>query len=142
MDKDLLAFVSKNWYLFLALIVILALLIGTEIRRRTRGFKAVGPQEALRLLNDGQAVVLDVRSANEYHAGHLPEARNLPASDLDARIAELEKFKDKTLLVYCQTGNRSAATCARLKRQGYTVFELAGGLNAWVGANLPVSKKK
>jgi rhodanese-related sulfurtransferase len=104
---------------------------------------AVNPAQATMLINREDALVLDVREAGEFIEGHLPDARNIPTAKLSERIGELEKFKDKAIVVCCASGMRSNKACAELKKQGFTkISNLAGGVDAWVGAGYPVKKGK
>jgi rhodanese-related sulfurtransferase len=101
----------------------------------------VGPVEATTLINREDALVVDVREADEFSAGHLPEARNIPLAKLADRISEIEKYKDKPLIVACASGMRSAKGCGELGKLGFTkVYSLAGGVDAWVGAGYPIKK--
>jgi len=102
---------------------------------------SVGPVEATQLINREDAYILDVREADEYASGHLPEAKNIPTSKLAERIGELEKFKDKPIIVCCASGIRSNKACGELKKNGFEkLFNLSGGVDAWVGAGYPVKK--
>ncbi len=103
--------------------------------------KGLSPAEATQLINREDAYILDVREADEFAAAHLPEAKNIPAAKLGERIGELEKFKERALLVCCAAGVRSAKARAELLKAGFTkVHALAGGVDAWVGAGYPVKK--
>ena len=102
---------------------------------------SVNPGEATMLINREDAHILDIREVDEFAAGHLPEAQNIPAGKLAERIAELEKFKDKPIVVCCASGMRSNKACGELKKQGFEkLHNLAGGVDAWVGAGYPVKK--
>lgn len=139
---EYLDFALRHWYLFLALFVILGLLIGNELLHKLRGLKRLSPNQALQLINHEDAVVIDVRDLGEYKAGHLPDARHLPVKELDQRLKELEKFKQRPLILYCSTETRAGSVGARLKKAGFSaVHILHGGLNAWQNANLPLTKK-
>ncbi len=135
-------FATRHWYLFVALFVILGLLIGNELLRALRGVKGLSPNQALRLINHEDAIVIDVRDIGEYKTGHLPNARHVPFKEIDQRLKELEKFKNKPLILYCATDTRASSAGARLKKAGFTaVHSLQGGLSAWQNANLPLTKK-
>jgi rhodanese-related sulfurtransferase len=96
--------------------------------------------KATRLYND-DALILDVREDKEYAAGHIPKARHIPLGQLAGRLKELDKFKDKPVLVTCRSGHRSARACSMLKKAGFaTVYNQQGGIVAWERANLPVTK--
>jgi rhodanese-related sulfurtransferase len=104
---------------------------------------AVNPAQATMLINREDAFILDVREAGEFVDGHLPDAKNIPGAKLVERISELEKYKDKAIVVCCASGMRSNKACAELKKQGFTkIHSLAGGVDAWVGAGYPVKKGK
>ncbi len=101
----------------------------------------VNPVAATLLINREDAVVIDVREADEYAAGHLPEARNIPLSKLADRAGEIEKFKDKPVIVCCASGMRSGKACSELSKLGFAkLHNLAGGVDAWVGAGYPIKK--
>ncbi len=140
--EQYIEFALKYWYLFLALFVILGLLIGNEVLRLLRGITAVNPTRALQLMNHENAVVLDIGREGEYKQGHIPDARHIPQDALKKRLKELDKLKNRPIIVYGRSGSNPASACALLKKSGFeTVHSLSGGLNAWQDANLPISKK-
>lgn len=101
----------------------------------------VSPVEATLLINREDAHIVDVREVDEFAGGHLPEANNIPTGKLAERIGELEKFKDKPIIVCCASGMRSGKATAELKKQGFTkLYSLAGGVDAWVAAGYPIKK--
>lgn len=106
------------------------------------GNDRVSPLQATLLLNRDDALVIDVREANEWTGGHIPNARHIPLGQLEKRLGEIEKFKTRPLIVSCQSGNRSSSACAKLKKHGFEkVFNLAGGIGAWREAGLPMTAK-
>jgi rhodanese-related sulfurtransferase len=108
---------------------------------RIRGIKEVDSVAATQLINHKNALVLDVREESEYKAGHVLNAKLIPLGKLNERIGELEKYRDKPVVVVCRSGARSANACALLGKQGFAeVYNLAGGMMAWQKANLPVKK--
>lgn len=134
-------FIVHNWYLFVALAVVLAMLVGGPLRQMMLGIRQVSIAEAIRLLNHEQAVVLDVREAEEYRSGHIPKAVHAPLSGLSQGLAQLEKFKSRPIIVSCRTSNRSARAAVLLRQKQFAnVQVLAGGIQAWQGENLPVEK--
>ncbi|MDR1889504.1 MAG: rhodanese-like domain-containing protein [Zoogloeaceae bacterium] len=105
--------------------------------------KALSAQQATTRINREDAIVIDVRETSEFTTGHLPEARNIPAKDITARIAELADLKEKPLIVVCASGVRSGQISAQLKKQGFTdAGFLEGGIDAWKRANLPLTRNK
>ncbi|BAU47000.1 sulfurtransferase [Sulfurifustis variabilis] len=134
-------FVINNWYLFLALAVILAMLIGPTLSQRRYGIKSVNPAEAILLINREAAVVVDVCEPNEYAAGHIPGALSVPLSGFEKHLKPLEKHRKKPVVVACRSGNRSLRGAVTLRKQGFEkVYSLAGGLVAWQRDNLPLEK--
>jgi rhodanese-related sulfurtransferase len=117
------------------------MLLWPEISRFAGGGGAVGTLEATRLMNQGGSLVLDVREAAEFAAGHLPRARNIPLAELNKRVEEIARFRDKPVLVTCKGGTRSGSACRMLKGAGFTnVVPLKGGVVAWEQASLPVER--
>lgn len=82
------------------------------------------------------AVLLDVREDDEWVAGHAPQARHIPMSDVPDRITELAK--DDTVVAICRAGGRSSRVAAYLQAQGYDVLNLDGGMQAWAAAHQPM----
>ena len=133
-------FVMDHIFLVAIAVVSGGMLIWPLLRRGAGG-PSVTTLEATQLINREDALLLDVREQAEYAQAHILNARGLPLSQLEARIVDIEKFKDKHLVVYCATDNRSSAAVATLKKRGFTnaVF-LRGGFAAWQQAGLPVQK--
>lgn len=138
--QRLLEFSRHHPYLILAAAAIIVFLIGDELQRRLRRYREIGPAESVLLINKG-AAVLDVRPPAEFAAGHIIGARNIPVAELDARTAELEKFRAQPLIVCCQNGQTSGSAAQSLAKRGFTqVATLKGGLNAWRQENFPLER--
>ena len=141
--SDFLEFASHNALLFLALFVIVGMLIGGEVLRRVRGISTLNANEALRLINDQEAWVVDIRDAGEYKAGHIPQARHIAYETLSERIGELARAEQRPIILYCRSGATSETACGLLKKNGISnAYSLKGGLPSWVDARLPISRKK
>ncbi len=139
--EQTLGFVSNNLPLFGALVVILAMLAYNLFGARLRGYQSTSPSEAIRMINHDDAVVLDVREDGEYQNGHIINALHIPQGHLKTRLKELEKYRDKAIIVSCRSGSRSGQACALLKKEGFeSVYNLAGGVMAWQSASLPLVK--
>ena len=105
-----------------------------------RGKRAT-PLQVTQMINRGKTTVVDVRSADEFAAGHLRDAKHIPLADLANRIGELDKSKNRTVVVVCQTGARADKAARQLQAAGFEdVHALEGGQAAWVAAGLPVTK--
>ena len=105
-----------------------------------RGKKA-SAQEVVQLINRAKTTILDVRENAEYATGHLPDAKNIPLAELGTRIGELDKMKNRTIVVVCQKGNRAFGAAKVLERAGFEqVVVLEGGQAAWQTAGMPLAK--
>lgn len=134
-------FIQDNLLLVIAAAASGLMLLWSFFGSRVSGIEAVDTFEATRLMN-ADALVLDVREDNEWAVGHIPNARHIRLGELANRLGELEKFKDKPIVVYCRSGHRSARACALLKKSGFAnPNNLAGGIMAWEQANLPITRK-
>ncbi len=77
-------------------------------------------------------LLLDVRTSEEFAAGHLPGARNIPVQELAARIAELEPARGGDIVVYCRTGRRAAGALQTLQARGFErLLHLEGDIQGW-----------
>lgn len=140
MDQ-ILDFLFDEWALSIAFLFVTTLIARSFLEPVLSGVKNVKPQEAVRLINDDNTVVLDVRLENEFNNGHILNSLHIPVGALDSRIKELESHKNGTIVLNCQTGARSKQAASILKKHGFTsMYSIEGGINAWVNANLPLNK--
>jgi rhodanese-related sulfurtransferase len=141
MDQ-LLAFVGLHPVLFSALGAAVVLLILNEMSGIVTGEKRLSPLEAVRLINDRHALVLDVRTPADFKKGHIINALNVPQMKLGERLPELGKDLARPIVVCCALGGVSAQAAHTLKKAGFAeVYPIRGGLNGWLGASLPVTTK-
>ena len=137
----LVKFFADNIYNVLLLIAVIAsgaaLLIPNLLRRGEK----VSTLQATQLINQGKTVVLDVRRADDFAAGHMREARNIPLKELGSRVGELDKMKSRTVIVVCSSGIDSSRATGLLRKAGFgSVVSLSGGLSAWQSQGLPVAR--
>lgn len=134
-------FIKQNALLIGLAIGSAIMLLLPMIKKSAGGVPNITPAEAVTLINRSNALVLDVRDDAEFASGHITDAKHIPLSELESRIAELSKYKNKAILVNCQRGVRSVKACDVLRKAEFTqVHNLQGGLNAWQGAKLPTLK--
>ncbi len=134
-------FTGNHPLLFAALISIILMIIMSESRRKLLGFKEIASNEAVRLMNSENALILDLREDKEFSEGHIINAVHIPLGLLESRLKEIDEHKGKPVIVYCRTGQRAAKGGAVLRRQGFTsIYKLNGGMMAWVDAGLPVKR--
>lgn len=131
-------FISDNLFLLsIAIISGGALLLPSLQRRGAR----VSQLQATQYINQGKTLVLDVRSAEEFATGHLPNAKNIPLKELDSRIKEIEKSKTHVVITVCASGVRSSSAVSILNKAGFEkAFSLDGGVAAWQSQGLPTVK--
>jgi len=141
--SPLVQFIQNN-LLLIAVAFISGGMLLWPLVRRSAGGPWVTPAQATHLINREDALVVDVRDAGEYAAGHVLGAKNVPLARIEDGANDLAKRKDKPIIVYCDTGtNRAAKALGALKKQGFAqVVNLNGGIGAWQQAGLPVEKAK
>ncbi len=139
MDR-LIDYFTKEPLLAGGLVLMTLVVLGYEIRQRVALASAIAPNEAIRLVNSG-AVLVDLRSANQFKDGHIAGAKNLPGDQIAADPKAIERLAAKTVVLYCGDGATTAAAQRTLAKAGAKdVFSLRGGLAAWTQENLPVVK--
>lgn len=133
-------YTTNHPFLVAAAAILAVLTVVIEMRQRARGGSSIGTADAVRLANSG-ALVVDVRDSKDYEAGHIIEARHIPAAEVASRAESLKKFKEKPVIVYCDAGSASAGAARQLRAAGFNkVVTLSGGLHSWRQDNLPLVK--
>jgi rhodanese-related sulfurtransferase len=136
----ILKFVTENIFLIAIAFVSGAMLVWPLVRRGAGG-PAVNTLEATMLMNKKDSLVLDVREPGEFAEGHILNARNIPLGELETRLKEIDRYKDKPVIVACAVGSRSGGAAGLLRKHGFTnVVNLSGGIAAWRQAGLPTEK--
>jgi len=138
--ERLLEYISHHpWYAG-GLALAAALVIVFELRARRDSQAAISPQDLIRLLNQG-ALLIDLRATEAFASGHVAGARQMNGEQILKAGDTLRKHKEKTVVVYDDTGSLGAAAVRQLVEQGFTkAFNLRGGLAAWRAENLPLSR--
>ncbi|HEY2781241.1 MAG TPA: rhodanese-like domain-containing protein [Steroidobacteraceae bacterium] len=138
--QRLLEYITHHPYLAGATLLAAIAVLVFELRARVHAFAALSAMQAVRLMNQG-ALVIDLRSKELYDAGHIVDARNVPVAELESQADALKKWRDKNVITYCDSGAQGSSAARSLMKLGFTkVFNLQGGLNAWVKDNLPLAK--
>lgn len=115
--------------IFTAILGMLFLLGGCS--QKESSVTKVDSDEALKLMDEEAAILIDVREESEFVQGHIPNAVLLPLNNMEARIGEVVDDLDTTIIVYCRSGNRSAQAANKLIKLGYpNVYDL-GGIGSW-----------
>ncbi len=132
-------FFVDNWMLISVALVSGSLLFLPLIQGAAGG--GLSAAQVVHMINRDKAVVVDVCEAEEFAAGHVVGAKNLPLNQLEDKLAGVVKNKTLPLILVCQSGARSARALAIAKKLGYEQAQsLSGGLGAWRSANLPLEK--
>lgn len=139
---QLLEFLGNHPFLFAAAGVLLAALIANEVVGNLRGGQKLSANEAVRLINDRDPLIVDIRPLSDFKRGHLLNAFHAPWTKFDDYLGQIAKDKARPVLVYCALGTSSSAATDKLRKSGFSeVYGLRGGINGWQMANLPVTAK-
>ena len=138
---DLLQFlVDKNNIFIVAVALVAGVMLAVPALRKGRSGSGISTSEAIQMVNQRQAVWVDVRPAEQFRAGHIAQARSLPAAELEQKAGTLPK--NKPLVVVCDTGREAGRVASRLRSQGFAeVAVMEGGMRSWASAGLPVTQK-
>lgn len=135
-------FISQNVMLVLLFLTSGAMLVWPSIAKTMGGgSREIGTLETTRFMNAGDALVLDIRDTGEFNGGRIPKSKNIPLAEIDKRLDEISRFKEKPVIVTCRTNMRANSAVRLLKQRGFVkVYQLAGGFGAWQQASLPIEK--
>ncbi|WP_114416764.1 rhodanese-like domain-containing protein [Marinospirillum perlucidum] len=139
MFEQIVEFTLNNPLLVGAFVILLILVIVNEAKGAAKG---VDTAEAVRLMNKDEAVALDIRDRKDFNAGHITGALHIPMNSLDSKLNELEKHKNKKIIVVCRMGSSASMAVAKLQKAGFQdVVRLKGGMMQWQTDSMPVVKK-
>jgi rhodanese-related sulfurtransferase len=131
-----LEFLTQQWILAAALSVVIIMLFMHETRKSG---PSLSPQKAINMVNAEQGVFLDLRDAADYKQGHIVDAVHIPSAKLAERMAELEKYKNKPIILVCKMGQQASAAGKQLKGNNFEqVYKMTGGMMEWSNLQLPV----
>lgn len=130
-------FLNEQWLLISLLSV---LVIAFAYLEKLRAGTTYSLHEVTRLVNAGDAVLVDLRDSKEYSAGHIVDAINIPFAKLQDRASELEKHKSKTIVLIDKMGQHAVAAAKIMGQKEFTVARMQGGMAEWQAQNLPVVK--
>ena len=134
-------FITHHWELWLLLVGVLLLIGINEFLEQRKQAKTLSPTAAVLKINHDDAVVIDLREAEPFKAGHIIDSIRISADDVKQK--HLDKYKKKPIILVCARGTQSATVAASLRTEGFAEpLVLAGGIAAWHAANLPLVKGK
>lgn len=141
--EQFIQFITEHYIMSTLWLVVFIMLVMDIFKRRFSTVASLSPQEAVLVTNRG-GIFVDIRSEEEFNQGHIHNSRQLTLQNIrEGNIKTLERFKDAPIVTVCNYGNTARSAAASLVKAGFSnVSILQGGLQAWRGANLPLSKKK
>lgn len=141
--QEYIDFISNNPMLSIAWVVIAVMLVHSLVKSKLSKINNINPQEATLLINKQDAIVVDIRSADEFKKGHIVNAKNITVSQIEeGKFAAIENSKQTPIIVVCATGTRSSGAGEKLAKAGFEqVNNLFSGMSGWSAANLPTTKK-
>ncbi|MGO4998767.1 rhodanese-like domain-containing protein [Oceanisphaera sp. W20_SRM_FM3] len=141
--QEYLDFFANNTLLVVAWFGLVAAIVVTTVMAKLSKVKVIPTQEAVLLINKQEAVVIDVRSTDDFRKGHITGAVNLPASQIKANdLSQIQKYQQKPVILVCDTGMTTSGLGRILTKAEFTqVYALRGGMADWRTQNLPVAKR-
>jgi len=136
--ENLNEFAQTNWVMILMWFVLLGMIIHSFIKASND----ISPQQVVQLMShENGSIIVDVREDKEFSSEHIKDSIHIPMGALASRISELDKYKNKNVILGCRSGSRSGRACSILKKHGFEkVHNLRGGVLAWENDNLPLIK--
>ena len=141
MDQ-LIIFFSSHWVLSLLLSFVIIVIIVFEYRMLAVGPKKIDPKQAIQLINNDKAIVIDVRDISSFNKGHIINALNVSLSDVNDKMSKLSEYKKSPIIVVDELGSQAAVKIAELlsKNEFEKISILSGGVKAWKELHLPLEK--
>lgn len=141
--EELLAFAGRNMVYSVAIVVLTVAIAANELSRFFRSYKALRPAEVTLLINQENALVVDLRAYADFQKGHIAGAKNVLMSQFDPESKQLASAKSLPIVLVCQNGVTVGDAAKRLKKAGFErIHILEGGITAWQQADLPLVKGK
>lgn len=139
---QIIEFTTKHTIMVVAWVAVLILVIVTFGKDIFSKAKTLDFNQATLLINNEDAVVVDIRSQADFAKGHIVDSVQVNSADIKTgKIPELEKYRDRPLIVACYNGANSQGVAEKLIKLGFKASSLQGGINAWNAANLPLTRK-
>lgn len=133
-------FLSQNNLLLIGVALVSGLALAWPMIQSKRAGASITCTQAVQLMNHQHAILIDIRPSEVFSAGHIPQARSIPATEIEKKAANLPK--NKPVIVVCDFGRTAGSAAVRLRALGFTqVSVLGGGMRAWSTAGLPLTTK-
>ncbi|MDA9195598.1 rhodanese-like domain-containing protein [Gammaproteobacteria bacterium] len=133
---EFFSFLYEQWFLSIPLVIFIGLFFSSLSKK---GGKKISTHELINLNNQGLARLVDIRKSDEFNAGHIAGAINIPFADFEKRHYELLNKKDLSIILVCEMGNQSGNAGEILQKSGFkNSFILSGGISEWRHNSLPL----
>ncbi len=133
-------FLSQNNLLLIGVALVSGLALAWPMIQSKRAGASISCTQAVQMMNHQHAILIDIRPSDAFNAGHIPQARSIPATEIEKKAAHLPK--NKPLILVCDFGRAAGSAAVRLRALGFTeVSVLGGGMRAWSTAGLPLTTK-
>ena len=141
--QEYIQFFSNNPMLSIAWVVIAAMLVHSLVKDKLSGVKNVTAQDATLMVNKQNAIIVDIRSNEDYKKGHIVNAKNITLSQIEqGNFTEIENHKQTPIILVCESGARASSAARKLIKADFTqVHNLLSGMGGWASANLPTTKR-
>lgn len=141
--EQIIAFASEQFLLSSIWLVLVVIIIFISVKMKMSAVKQLSPQELTFLVNRENGVVVDIRAENEFKANHIVDAVHFSNEKVKANdFTSLEKYKDRPIIVLCASGLTANQAANSMLKAGFEqVNLLKGGIQAWITAGLPLTKK-
>ena len=136
-------FIANHVLLVATFVVIILALAALEVSRKFRGYRELTPGSLVQMINRGSPLVVDLSAFADFEKGHIMGSKHVAPSQFDPENKDLAKARDLQVVTVCRNGMESGKAAKRLVKSGFSnVATLAGGINAWKQADLPLAKGK
>ena len=139
--QELKAFITQHNILSLAAILVIILILVVELLKARRRIYTVTTAETIDMINHENAQVIDIRSNEVYRQGHIINAQSIPSREIRDNPQKLDRFKGKPIIVVCDAGLESQKIAVLLFKRGHDSYSLAGGIQSWRRAEIPLVKE-
>ncbi|KLN97053.1 rhodanese-like domain-containing protein [Moellerella wisconsensis] len=144
MMQEIMQFISQHMVLSLVWVALLVAVIVITFKGMFSKSKVITSGQAVQLINKQEAVVVDLRSREDFRKGHIIDSINLTPSEIkDNNLGELDKYKQKPVIIASATGMDGNKPAEQLIQHGFEqIFILKDGISGWTGDNLPLARGK
>ena len=134
---NIMAFIAEQWMLVTGLAALILLFF---YRESTQGGPRLSVHELTNAVNNDNAIILDIRNNDEFRAGHIVDAVNIPYTEVKERLETLNKYRDRQIVIVDKMGQHAGAISRQLIADGFNATRLHGGISEWQQQNLPLVK--